>query len=331
MDNLSSRLKGRLAESGWLLGALDSLLDWRALSALVATVAATALAFSALSGLEAALAPRSAGLALAAGMLSTLICLMLLLLGCTSAGIMISDPIWDRAPRPLQETLRAAPRISARLLGVLLLEGMLFLAWVVLFGAVLLLCRIPVVGPLLYALLFPIGTMVTGVLVVLLLFVALPLAASALWRGATLVDAAETLVAAAAGDLPWLVVVSLLSGLVTIAAAAIVLVVVAAGIGITLWLSAAVAGANPGGLYGLLAEMRGNYAALPGGDGGYHYAFVFGGTALILLALVPPLLVAIKAAALIHRHGIAALDPARLRSWRAGPPRPEAPRPTAGR
>jgi hypothetical protein len=235
------------------------------------------------------------------GFLGMLVTFGIGLVGMNAAGILVSDAVWGRVQRSILQAVLVSLFTSHRLLLVLLFEGLLFLAYLLALGILLMVCKIPGIGPLLFAVIYPLGTLLSGVMLFGLLYVAIPLAAPAIWSGSTTTSALVMLKEIARHRLIMAVVMSLMLGLLMMVVSVIVVGIVGSGVGITLGMSA--------GIVGVSMDF-GNFMGMMGGSGGsgYVWAMGLGSTILFLVAAIPVVLVGMKGAAIIHRTAIAGLS-----------------------
>ncbi len=303
-------LHHKLAESRSLLGALDAITRWRPFAMLVLTFLTCVILMAVLGALSAGMARHSLTVAGFLGLVSTLLVMATALVGINAAGIMLSDDTWDRPQRNMVPALFASLFTSHRLIGILLLQGLLFLLFLIAFAIVLFICSIPGIGPLLYAVVFPAGSVLMGVLLFTLLYVAIPLAAPAVWNGSTVMSAMAMLAAIARQRLVFVVVMTLLLGLLLLLVTFIITAILASGTAITLAFSVPIIGSSVDGLDGLTDMiMRAALGSMGGNmDSGYLWALGFGATTLFLLGVTPGMLVGMKGATIIHRAAIADLS-----------------------
>jgi hypothetical protein len=302
MSTVADQIKWPFAQSGSLLDALDAVRHKRAFLALALTFLAFALALVALGGVSAWLSAKSGAVGGLLLLFSALIWVGIILLGTTAVGILLSDDVWAREPRTITDALAAAAATLHRLVIVILLAGAVLLAYLVLLALVLFLCKVPGLGPLLYAIVFPVATLASGLLVFSLCYVVLPLAAPCIWNGDGVAQVIATLKEVLRSRPLYVFVMFLLLGLMVLMVAGIVGFIIFSGTGLTVSLSLAVVGF--GGDFdvgGTLMGLGGNRA------GGYGAAFGFGMTVLMLVAAIPATLIGIKGAAIIHKGAISGL------------------------
>lgn len=302
-------LQHKLSETRSLLGALEAVTRWRPFLMLALTFLACVLLVAVFGGIGAALARQSGFLAGLLGVLTLLLVMGTALVGVNAAGIMLSDDTWGRPQRNMVAALLASLFTSHRLIGILLLQGLMFLLYLVVFSIVLFICSIPGIGPLLYAVVFPLGAVLTGVVLFTLLYVAIPLAAPAVWNNATVMQALAMLAVVARKRLLFVVVMTLLLGLLLLIVTLIVAAILSSGTAMTLALSASIVGASLGGLDGLGGLLMGAMGGMGGRTGSaYLWALGFGTTILFLLGVAPGMLVGMKGATIIHRAALEGLS-----------------------
>jgi len=303
-------LQHKLAESRSLLGALDAITRWRPFAMLVLTFLTCMILLVVLGGLSAGMARHSGAVAGLLGIVTLLLVMATALVGINATGIMLSDDTWGRPQRNMVAALLASLFTSHRLIGILLLQGLLFLLYLLAFAVVLFICSIPGIGPLLYAVVFPVGSVLTGILLFALLYVAIPLAAPAVWNGATVMNALAMLAEIARQRLLLVVVMTLLLGLLMLLVTFIISAILASGTAMTLALSAPIIGSSMDGLDGLFEMLMRAAMGGRGGnmDSGYLWALGFGAATLFLLGVTPGMLVGMKGMTIIHRTAIADLS-----------------------
>jgi MFS family permease len=306
VENNGASPRNRFAETGSLLGALDAMTRWRPFVLLAGTFVACMIVGGILGAVAGALMQHSTMLAGFTGLIAAIAVFIVGLIGVNAAGIMLADDVWGRPQRSISGALMASVFTSHRLVMVLLIEFLLFLVYLIALTIVLFVCKIPGVGPLLYAFVFPLAAILTGALLFAMLYVAMPLAAPAVWSGATVMQTLAMLKEVAQRKLLFVVVMMLLLGLLLFVVSGIIGGILFSGMGVTLSLSAAVIGSAMGGYGGLMDTLMG--LGMGGNGSGYVWALSFGGAILFLLGATPGLLVGMKGAAIIHRTAIADLS-----------------------
>lgn len=302
--SVSSELRNKFSDSGVLLGALDGMTRWRPFVLLVMTFVACGLISAALGASVAMLFGRSGVFSAIVGLLGTLMIGFTALVGVNGVGILISDDVWERPQRGIKDALRVSLLTSHRLILIFLLEGILFLAYLMALAILLFLCKIPALGPLLYAFIVPIGAIVSGVVLFGLVYVAIPLAAPAVWNGASVMSALAMLKEIVRHRLLFVVVLTLLLGLLLVVVGGLIAAVVGVGTSMMMGLSATIIGAamDPGAVFNVFSGSGRSVG------GSYAWALGFGMATLFLIATAPVILVGMKGAALIQRAAVTGLS-----------------------
>ncbi len=175
---------------GQVLQSLDALRNGPALLMLLGTFAAAGLL---LAMAEASLARE----ALAWGQIQAGAALTVAFYGGNAAGLLVMDAARGLPPRDPLDALRDALLSAHRLLMALaiLLGGFALIAAVLvgLFWLSRTTVTGPLLGPLLFGLLVPLGVVVIGLMALSLLGVVVPLAAPAVWSGASILAVVRTL------------------------------------------------------------------------------------------------------------------------------------------
>jgi hypothetical protein len=294
MSAVADQIRARLQESGSLLDALDAVRNRRAAIVMASTLAVFALSVTSLGGISAWLGADSGAVLGLLMLLSALIWAAILLVGGTAVGMLLADEVWARPQRTIGEALQAATAATPRTLAVMLIAAAALLAYLLALAAVLLICRLPGIGSILYAVVFPIAALVTGVVLFVIGGLLLPLAAPCIWNGDGVFRIGATVQQVFRHRSLEFVIMSIVLGLMAGIVAAALGTVVFVGSGLTVTISLAVLG-------------TGMVSGLGGTGAGYGVAATFGTMLLFLLAGLPSLLIAMKGAAIIHRQVIAGL------------------------
>ena len=292
----SAALKQQPSNSSSLLGALDAISNWRAFVLLGATFIIIALVLALFGFITVQLMMKSPALGALSGFVSFLLVTIIGLIGVNATGIMLADEVWTREPRGIQDSLMASLFTSPRLVAIVLIEALLFLVYLLALAVLLFICKIPYIGPLLYAVVFPVAVVVTGFLIFALAYLAIPLAAPAVWNGVGIKRALVMLKEVARTRLLQVIVMMVLLGLLTCFMMGIIGLILFSGIGVTLSLSGLVIGVSSGS-FNLMSMLAGS-----NGISGYVIAFAFGSAVLILVGSIPGILIGIKGASIIYRE-----------------------------
>jgi hypothetical protein len=118
-------------------------------------------------------------------LLMSLTQLVILPAGTSIAGLLLRDQACGETPRPLRKAVSDGIPAFLRILGVMLISVLLMVAFLLCLSVLLFACKIPAVGPVLYAVLFPVLVILAGLLYFGLM-AGLSMACPAVWNGATI-------------------------------------------------------------------------------------------------------------------------------------------------
>ncbi len=292
-------LSQQIKDSGSLLDSVDAVRNWRALALLLVTLVAAALVM----GLGSLLA----GVSLFFVFLFMLAAYAVMFYGANAVGMMMMDEARGLPSRPMGAALAQALSSSHRLILVFLLVGALYVVGLIALALVLLLCKIPFLGPVLYAFVFPVAVVVAGVAMFALPTVVFPLSAPAIWNGAGTLQCVSQLLAIARRKL--------LMVLILMVAVTFIAGVVAFLIGSILFAgTVTVAGMSApilGGMGGMGALMMGGAMGMGGMGGagmGHAVAAGIGGGMLFAAAFTLPGLVYLRGASTVYLRAVEGLD-----------------------
>ena len=241
------------------------------------------------------------------------------LVGSNAAGGVLMDAARGVPQRGIGDALYSGAANVGRYFIISLLAGLFFLAYLLALAIILFICKIPGIGPLLYAIVFPV-LVVASAVVAIGLAIGMFLAGPAAWEGNSVRAACAKVMAIAAQRLPEVLIGAFLLNLLMLVIIAILWLIVLAGLSIVGGLSASILGANisyaAAGLFsglGGIAHGLGGIAHGLGGGGegsGYIYAAVFGVTVLAAIACGALLSAMIMGVNLIYLQASAGLDTA---------------------
>lgn len=288
-----------------LLRASEAVTNWRALATTVLGGIAIFL-FVALTGW---LARSSFWL----GSFFGLITIIVALIAYSAVGIILMRQAQGREVGIMDAVLQALFTVH-RLFGVGILLGLIFLGIVLASLLILLLCKIPGLGTLLYGIAYPILAIVLGVTIAGLFYVGFPLAAPAIWEGNSVfqtiarltVIVRRRLLSVIVNLLTLILLVAVLSGVVSF--------VLISGNMAAVGLSSAVNIPVFGGMGSLLHSFMmggadfGGYGNPYSDVSSYTYAFGFGTGLLFTLGAIVPVLTAINGNCLIYLQAIEGLE-----------------------
>lgn len=292
-------LSQQLRNSGSLLDSIDAIRNWRAVALLLGTLVAM--------GVVIALGTLLGRVSVALTFLFVLAGFLVMFYGANACGMMIMDEAKGQASRPVMAAVTQSLATSHRLILVFLLLGALYLAAFIVLAIVLFICKIPFIGPVLYAVVFPVSVVVFGIAMFALPMVVFPLSAPAIWNGARTMECVSQLLAIARKRL--------LTVLLMMIAVALIAGVVAFLIGIILFYGAAVTALasapilGMGGLGGVMGMMDGGMAGMSmGGAMGHAIGAGIGGGILFAIAFTLPGMVYLRGACTVYLRAVDGLD-----------------------
>jgi hypothetical protein len=295
-------LSQQIRSSASLLDSIDAIRNWRALLVLLASLVAAAVLFS-LGGVLARF-----GWALF--LLFALAAYAVVFYGANAAGMMLMDEARGQLSRAPAAAVRDSLAVSHRLILVFLLLFALYLGAFLALALVLFLCKIPVIGPVLYAVVFPASVVVFGIAMFALPTVVFPLSAPSIWNGATTLQCVSQLLAIARKRLILvlllMVAVAFIAGLVGFLVGAILFT----GAAVTALASAPILGGGLGGIMGgvMGGGMDMDMGMAMGGLGGHAIGAAVGGGVLFAVAFTLPGMVYLRGACSVYLRAIEGLD-----------------------
>ena len=243
-----------------LFQAVAGLRNWPALLAMLGCTFLGVLA----SGLLLATTPM---LGFLAGLLTFLVWIVAVGTGINAAGLLQMDHARGISPRSIADALvhglTCIPKLIVLALAFIAVEVAVF----VVIAVLLVICRIPVLGPLLFVVVFPLSVVVAGVTIVGLLLCML-LSLPAIWQGASITRALAQTLAIVRSRLVESVLLLVLLGFITFAVGLIVFGVIAAGLVPTLGMSVSIVGFGGFGIESLATMSQGDAHAVAGAIGG---------------------------------------------------------------
>lgn len=287
------------SKSRGLLNALEAINNWRALLLLLGTGAAVALVMF-LAGVLGA--KMSSGVV--AGLMG-LIALAVGVCGIQSAGLLFMDQARGLPLRGFTDALLGGVFSAVRLVGVLLLELLALIGWLIVLAILFLVCKIPGLGPVLYAILFPVTAVLTGLGLFAVIYIGNTIAAPSVWDGNGVLSTISRLWVVSKQRGLSVLVSSLLLMLLAVFASFVVFQVGMLGVITAGAVSAPVLGTSMGlpGMAMLMPLIGG-----AGGDGGYLVAAGFGTTLLFAIGLTIPVAISMLGGCLIYIQAIEGLD-----------------------
>ena len=276
-------IQQQLSQSASLLSAVDAVRNWRAAALMLVSMVLATLIFG-LGGMV--------GLQVHAvlGAVFFLLGFAVAFYGANAVGIMLMDEARGATSRSILAATLTSLATGHRLILVMLLVGFTYVVGVLILALLLFICKIPGLGPLLFAFVFPFGVVISGVAVFALYAVITPLAAPAIWSGATTMEGVSRLAAIARQRIVVVILSMMVLLFIVVIVGGILGGIMLTGTLISGGLSASilnVGSMNPANIMGMLGA-----SGFGGGSGSdYMTAGAFGGGIVWAMALTLPALV----------------------------------------
>jgi len=291
-----------LKNTSILFRALDAAKNWRAFGMLITTVISAIIVmgmFGLISTRFAINGSSTMGMIIMA--LGFLVAAVVFFTGFSAVGIILMDQAKDNPARSISNALFAGLATLPRFIGLILLEILLGIAFAIALSILLFVCKIPVLGPLLYTVVFPLSALFIGATYFALFFVVNPLTAPALWDGNTVMQAFTKLWQLAKNDLIPVVINQLVLGLIVALVVFILFTIVGIGSLLTMGLSTMILGPD---VAASLTGLASSFSSLNGGGGsdgtGYLIALAVGFGFMMSSVAAIPMLVIISGNCLIY-------------------------------
>lgn len=290
-------IQQQLSQSASLLSAVDAVRNWRAAALMLASLILSALV-GALGGVV------SFQVHIALGFVFFLLAFAVYFYGANAVGIMMMDEAQGGTSRPIFAAVLTSLSIGHRLIFVLLLVVLTYIVGALVMALLLLICKIPGLGPLLFAFVFPLCVVISGVAIFAGYAVIAPLAGPAVWSGATTLQALSRLVAIARQRIVVVILSVLVLLLICGFVGGIILSIMFTGTLITGGMSASIIGVSGidfSSVVGMFGMSRSGYG---GGDSGHLAAGAFGWSVVMAIAITLPLLVYLRGSCQLYLANI---------------------------
>ena len=298
-------IQKQLSQSASLISAVDAIRNWRAAALMLGSIVATLLFFFLASIVSTNVTP-------ILGALFGLVGLLILFYGANAVGILLMDEAHGAESRPLMAAIFTSLATGHRLVLVGLLVGLVYLAGLLVLALLLLLCKIPGVGPLLFAFVFPVSVIIAGVAIFALYAVVGPLAAPAVWSGASTMQAVSRLAAIARQRVVVVILSMIVLFFICLVVAFIIGGIMTVGTLVSGGMSAAiigVSGFDASGLLGMVGfQGRGGDGSGSGDLSGHMTAGALGGSIVWAVAFALPLLVYLRGCCQVYLANLAHVD-----------------------
>ena len=294
-----SNIAHQLSKTSNLLRALEAATHWPALATLLGIL----IVFTVLMALGAATGSETFMKVL------LLVGLLEILIGFSATGHLLMDQARGIPSRSAMDAVLAAVFSLHRLLGVIVLAILAFVIVLAVVAIFLLLCKIPGLGPVLYAVVFPIASALLGVAMLALFYVGPSILLPAVWEGQGVVAAMARLWIIVRRNLLLAVLSLLLLSLVLGVLISVIWLMALAGSLTTTGLATAVIGYEVGsGLMGMISNLMMTFSGYGGTGNGYVTATLFGAMGLYSVAFSIPALVGLSGICHIYLQSSDGLD-----------------------
>lgn len=295
-------IQKQLGQTANLFSAVDAVRNWRAAALMLSSLVLAALV-GALAGVV------SAQVHISVGLVFFLLALGILFYGANAAGIMLMDEAQGGTSRPMLAAVLTSLSIGHRFIFVLLLVFLTYIVGALIMALLLLICKIPGIGPLLFAFVFPLCVVISGIAIFAIYAVILPLVAPAVWSGATTMQALSRLAAIARHRIVVVILSVLILLLICGVVGGIILSIMLTGTLVTSAMSAGIIdmkGINFSSVTRLLGMAGSGYG---GGAGSGHLAAGgFGWGVVMAVAFTLPYLVYLRGSCQIYLANIAGVN-----------------------
>ena len=281
-----------------LLDSLDAMTNKRAFFALI-IAAITALVTMSLAGF---LFSEGETWSTALGGFIVLIAILTMWTGFSASGFLLMDQTRGVEVRSLGDAYLGALFTLPKMIALVLTQLLIFLGLLIVVALLLLVCKIPELGPVLYTVVFPITAAVSGLVIAGLFYVFTSLFLPCLWVGCTYREVLARLWAITKQRLAMVILLLVMLVLLTGFVSMFIGGVTFGGISLVGAMSAAILEFSVSDLAGVLEILSGNF-----GDG-FVGPGMLGASLLIAAAMTLPMLVYIKGLCHIYLQAAEGLD-----------------------
>lgn len=295
-------LQQQLSQSASLLSAIDAIRNWRAAALLLGSLLVAGLV-AALGGIV------SFQVHVALGFVFFLLSFAISFYGINAVGIMMMDEAQGGAARSMFAAVLTSLAIGHRIILVLLLAALIYIVGAAVMALLLLICKTPGLGPLLFAFVFPLCVLISGVAIFAGYAVIGTLSGPAVWSGATTMQALSRLAAIARQRIVIVILSVLVLLLICGFVGGILFSILFTGTLITGGMSAGIIGvsgidmSSAMSIFGMSGSGFGR-----GGDSSHLAAGAFGWGIVMAIAFALPLLVYLRGLCQLYLANIQGVD-----------------------
>lgn len=299
---MSSILLDQISKSRGLLGALEGITNRKAFVAAAVTVLGSAILLAVFSALGTTLLYNGQYQTskIVAGV-GFLVVAAAFVIGMSATGFLVNDLVRGRQQGSVANSFLLAVATLPRVIGVLLVVVAIGLLLLVGDALLLFLCKLPGVGPLLYAAVAPLSVVVMAIAFFASLFVVM-LHGPAIWEGNTVMRTVAILGAISRERLLAVIVQSSLLYLLVAFIGAIVTSGLMVGSSVTAGLSIPIIGQDLQFGTRMFDALLGGFLGGGGSGAGYLKAAMFGASILAGIGFIVPLLVMMSGSCIIYAN-----------------------------
>lgn len=302
-----SSIAEHFTKSKSLLKALDAMSNRSAFLMVIATMVSVALLMSLTATITTALLYHGhTTMGSLSGIIGALIIAVVGLTGISATGFLINAQMRDEPIPSMSNAILTALVTLPRFIGVYVLLFLVLVGLMLAILVLLLICKIPGIGPVLYTFVFPICVVIAGIALYASIYIT-ALTGPAIWNGNTVVPAITTLMSITQQRLLPVIVQTLLLTLLVSVVSSIIFGAIFLGMGFVSMLSIPVLGFNAGGgnplsVVMLMMQGGGSYAS------GYVMAGLLGSALIGAVAITLPALLAIAGYCQIYANVLDGLN-----------------------
>ncbi|MBU6460157.1 MAG: hypothetical protein KGQ58_04675 [Proteobacteria bacterium] len=282
-------ITGQVQKSGMLLTALEGASQWRPLFCFIVAVLIGASLFTFVSFFG------NEWLTLLAGLFALIISLA----GLSASGFMMMDRALGNPQRSVRDAIEASLQSLHRFVGCFMVWALSLFVSVLLVSVFLVFCRIPYIGPLLFAAVYPLSAVLIGLVNIAMAYLFIAILSPAIWEGRTILGAIARLWVVLENKALVVLVQLLLLGVLVALVGFITYSVTNSGSSVVLPMANGIIGSKLGNGGVTLGAM---FDALQDGATAYQYAVLFSSGVIFLVALSMPVMVAVLGACLIYQN-----------------------------
>ncbi len=287
-------IQQQLSQTTSLLSAVDAVRNWRAAVLLLGSLLTAGLLVSLAGVVSLQIHP-------ALGAVFALLAVAVFFYGANASGIMLMDEAHGNSSRPVLAAVLTALSIGHRFIFVMLLVSLVYIVGLLAMALLLLLCKIPGLGALLFAFVFPVCVVMSGIAIFAGYGVIGPLAGPAVWSGSTTMQALSRLAAIARQRIVVVVLSMLVLLLICDFVGSLIMGVMFTGTLITGGMSAGIIGVSGMDLSSVMGMGMGNMS-------GHVAAGAFGWGVVLAVAFTLPLLVYLRGCCQLYLANIQGVD-----------------------